>query len=651
MKRYCGRLVTGFWKTSTWGLSMLALGLSAPAQLVNNWTNPVSARWESPSWSLGVLPASDQTVNITNAGYKAVNIDSATFSGYPDSLTVSNLTVLAPTNGLNTLLLNYAGTEAPLRVLNGCAIGTNGTLDNVESSFEVDGTNGGELLVDGGSFIQDGGLTLVNAPVFVSNGNFDATNNANLTLGQLTVGSGTGSTDPYNPDAVFTQDGGSIAAQSIDIEQGGTYHLVSGLLYGINGTTCTGCPFVQYGGTNYGNITTLSYYYWLKGGMVQGEVLSAANNAGFVQDGGLLDMQFINVTGTTNWPASGGPWFSGGTVHCGTLNIGGNGGVELRGADVFVTNNFDLHGMEFVVGDQGTVIEHAICELWSGHLNLPSMSLGEYAFFDEMGGSNEISGGLSMFGGQYTLNGGALETTYTGVGAAAGFAQGGGQHFVHGVLSITGTYGLNGASPQGGCNLICEGLYLRGALTMSVYFNGRYFDPPATFTNTGVLDLGGTISTELPEAEAGQVELATNSTIAFSSEFPAVLRFDNSSGLAWTAGALLVITNWSSSDHVFAGNDASGLSESQLQQVVFANPNGFAPGNYAAQILSTGEIVPGQSPTLAMERIPNGLVLTWPGDYQLTSATNVAGPYLPVSGASSPWTNSISAPQQFFMLQ
>ncbi|HEV2210759.1 MAG TPA: hypothetical protein VG167_18450 [Verrucomicrobiae bacterium] len=186
---------------------------------------------------------------------------------------------------------------------------------------------------------------------------------------------------------------------------------------------------------------------------------------------------------------------------------------------------------------------------------------------------------------------------------------------------------------------------------MSVYFNGRYFDPPATFTNTGVLDLGGTISTELPEAEAGQVELATNSTIAFSSEFPAVLRFDNSSGLAWTAGALLVITNWSSSDHVFAGNDASGLSESQLQQVVFANPNGFAPGNYAAQILSTGEIVPGQSPTLAMERIPNGLVLTWPGDYQLTSATNVAGPYLPVSGASSPWTNSISAPQQFFMLQ
>src|SRR6516164_5540367 len=121
---------------------MLALGLSAQGQLLNDWTNPVSAHWESSSWSLGVLPASNQTVTITNAGYKAVDIDSATVSGYPDSLTVSNLTVSAPTNGLGTLLLNYAGTAAPLRVLNGCTIGTNGTLDNLESSFEVGGTNG-----------------------------------------------------------------------------------------------------------------------------------------------------------------------------------------------------------------------------------------------------------------------------------------------------------------------------------------------------------------------------------------------------------------------------------------------------------------------------------------------------------------------------
>ena len=44
---------------------LLALALAAQGQLVNDWTNPASARWESSSWSLGGLPASNQTVNIT----------------------------------------------------------------------------------------------------------------------------------------------------------------------------------------------------------------------------------------------------------------------------------------------------------------------------------------------------------------------------------------------------------------------------------------------------------------------------------------------------------------------------------------------------------------------------------------------------------
>ncbi len=150
-----------------------------------------------------------------------------------------------------------------------------------------------------------------------------------------------------------------------------------------------------------------------------------------------------------------------------------------------------------------------------------------------------------------------LETTYTGVGAAATFAHGGGQHLVHGVLSITGDYN------QSGGNVLCEGLYLRGALTMTRTYEGMPPPPAGTFTNTGLLNLGGAISTELPEVEAGQVQLATNALIAFSNGFPAVVRFQNSSAVGWTAGA---------------------------------------------------------------------------------------GPYVTISGASSPWTNSLSQPRQFFVL-
>src|SRR5262245_34841200 len=99
----------------------LALGFltTAPAQVINNWTNPFSARWDSiTNWSLRSLPASNQTVNITNAGFKGVNIDFATVTNFPGSMTVSNLTVAAPSNALSTLLLNSTGINVPLKVLN-----------------------------------------------------------------------------------------------------------------------------------------------------------------------------------------------------------------------------------------------------------------------------------------------------------------------------------------------------------------------------------------------------------------------------------------------------------------------------------------------------------------------------------------------------
>src|SRR5438045_2683299 len=101
------------------GLILLARPVQS-VQLINDWTNSSSAKWESPYWSLGILPASNQAVNITNSGYKAVNIDSGTFSAYPSSLTVSNLQVSAPSNNLSTLLLNYTGLAAPVKVLDSC---------------------------------------------------------------------------------------------------------------------------------------------------------------------------------------------------------------------------------------------------------------------------------------------------------------------------------------------------------------------------------------------------------------------------------------------------------------------------------------------------------------------------------------------------
>src|SRR5580765_1668840 len=135
MKGYVRHIVDLMWLViAFWAVGSVS---AAPAELMNHWTNIHSAPWESSSWSLGILPASNQTVTITNDGYKGVGIDSATFSGFPSSLIMSNLVVAAPTNALSTLLLNYTGLFAPLKVLNACTIGTNGAIDNFAGSFEV----------------------------------------------------------------------------------------------------------------------------------------------------------------------------------------------------------------------------------------------------------------------------------------------------------------------------------------------------------------------------------------------------------------------------------------------------------------------------------------------------------------------------------
>jgi hypothetical protein len=169
-----------------------------------------------------------------------------------------------------------------------------------------------------------------------------------------------------------------------------------------------------------------------------------------------------------------------------------------------------------------------------------------------------------------------------------------------------------------------------------------------------MFDLGGNLHCNTSNAISGPVLLSTNSLI----DFPggnAVLRFANSSAVGWTPGMLLVISNWCQlpgcADHIFFGTDATGLTAAQLAQIRFLNPIGLDAGTYFAQLNSNGELVPAARPTLSTIRNGFNLIFTWSGSFQLQSATNVAGPYLSVTGATSPYTNDVrSTPQRFFRL-
>src|ERR1044072_7606367 len=98
-------------------VALFVLAVSSPCRAqVNSWLKATSGNWDEMQWSLGTLPSAEQTVLITNAGWKAVGIDGGTVGRHPESLTVHSLTISSPVDSFNTLLLNWPGTNAPLSV-------------------------------------------------------------------------------------------------------------------------------------------------------------------------------------------------------------------------------------------------------------------------------------------------------------------------------------------------------------------------------------------------------------------------------------------------------------------------------------------------------------------------------------------------------
>jgi hypothetical protein len=176
-------------------------------------------------------------------------------------------------------------------------------------------------------------------------------------------------------------------------------------------------------------------------------------------------------------------------------------------------------------------------------------------------------------------------------------------------------------------------------------------------TNPGSFKLAGTLRLGDASEQLGRFILANDSVIDLGPG-SARLAFAGSAAETWSTNAHLWVTNWSGSmngggsDQLRFGSSASGLTATQLRQLVFANPAGFAAGNYPAQLLSSGEVVPGPRASLAAAHSRTNLVLSWPAGWTLQSSTNVVGPYSDISGATSPYTNQFTAdPQRFFRLR
>lgn len=597
---------------------------SSNSGLVNSWINPASGNWQdAASWSLGIPPASSQSVLITNSGFKAVAIQSSTVTGYPQSLSVNSVTITSPTNSANTLLMNYAAAGNPLVI---------GVDSNNPGSLIIGDTNSSIVMFSSGLIVND------------------ALGTSNQHVGEFEV------------EGIFNQsDNSEVVAGFLDLTNNGTYNLTNGELFAgtqfINGT------FNQQGGTNTGSVemdsTNGNYQFF--DGVFQGDI--TMNSGTFQQWGGTVSARLAlgrNVQGE-----AGVYELAGGVLLPGDLDLGAapitnelenpsgaieqSGGTNSANAVSIALGTYTLSNGTFTASSLTLTTNLFVGGLYPGEF----YQEGGYATNGSVtmiGGTNIDfnNTGLTRVAAIYNLFGGTMDTP--------SLAMKVGDFGLRDATNHVGTLSMNASFYD-----MESGLLAVDRIQLTEY--SEFWHTAGTLVGPTNLTLGNASWGEWrTSAQLGQLQLlsGTNSGL-YLAPSPSVLQFTDSSSVPWAADGRLTILGWSGSlngggsQQVFFGTSASGLTAQQLSQVQFSNPAGLPGGTYSARILSDGEVVPNQlitTSSIAYSQQGNNLVLTWPAGWTLQSATNVGGPYSDVTGATSPDTiNTKAQPQQFFRLR
>jgi len=314
------------------------------------------------------------------------------------------------------------------------------------------------------------------------------------------------------------------------------------------------------------------------------------------------------------------------------LEVGDQSGanvVTLKSADATahtLANYLTLKALNFSIGTGGDLT-------FSGPVNVNSNPVPARII--------AVSNSVTTFSGVLTNTGGLTKTGPGTLALSGASANTYGSSTAYGNTTVTGgTLKLNktaGVAAVANGRLIVNwgGILLLGAAD-------QIGDTVPMTLAGGVLQSGG-FSEQL-----STLTLTVNSVLDTGAG-TGVLRFADSSGMAWTGGATLTVTNWNGSvtgngaTQVVFGNGSAGLTAGQVSQIRFANPAGFPAGTYAAAILSTGEVVPLTPPTLSEA----GLAAD--GQFQF-SVTGAPGCNYVVWGSTnlSDWTPLVTNTSPFF---
>jgi len=303
----------------------------------------------------------------------------------------------------------------------------------------------------------------------------------------------------------------------------------------------------------------------------------------------------IYISAYGGYPGQGTYNLSNGTLTASGLYVGAYGTWSQLGGTALVASTFGV--------GNGASVSLAGGSLRSSRAYLGDMSLEEYPVLT-------LSGGAHFATNDFTINAGACR-------------------LLGGSLLSSNISLLSGTLTNGGCSISNPGVF-----TLS----GGTFYPGARILQLGKLSVGG------------------HARLNFSAG-PATVRFAANAGQPWYDFGLLTIEKWAGatngggSHQLICGTSSGGISAQQLSKIVFQDPAGLAPGPYLARVLPTGEIVPSQPAAVAYTRQAKQMVMTWPAGFTLQTATNIAGPFMDVPEATSPFTNAFTGdPQRYFRI-
>jgi len=467
----------------------------------NSWIDPSDGKWEKAHhWDNGSPSDAQSAVIISNANSKVVTIDAHTARNFPNSLTISNLTVSAQDGNTNTLFLENSGTVA-LHILNNLTIGFfpdfssfgASELISINSTLVVDGLLGGQLEDSGTMVITGGSLLTTNCSLQVAYGAAGLLIISNAFVQARDVGIATGTPSIGTVELI----GGTMTLSSSlvvgagQIGSQGSFLVVNGNLVITNGPTNIGDGDGGYGIMTLTNSTMLASSMGLGGGRGSGNLSIEASSVKL--EGGLtLDYGYVYLNGgmlvVTNAPTTLGEFTGFGeitvgdglflareifvgteyqedarlTVYGGSTQLSSNlqigafglsaGGVFVGGGQLVVTNG------EIMAKPGGSIAVEG------GLLAANSITIDDYGFGE--GIYNPITDALSVTG-TLAINGGSV-TAFTGItlgDCASSFvgqiAMDGGQ------LIVTNTAGTGFIDVQKGQLVLSDGVLQVDKLVMT----------------------------------------------------------------------------------------------------------------------------------------------------------------------------------------